>query len=116
MNSTKARKNARKATNRALAAALRSYGLTPNGEVWNQAKGLVKEGLTPKQAARLVRSTLSATEQDVARTKGRVTKAPVAQAPLPAQAQRVKDGKVLRDAKGRIVSREIQEALELING
>ena len=33
---------------------------------------------------------------------------------IPAQAQRVARGEVMRDAKGRIVSREVQEAFEVL--
>lgn len=37
--------------NKALAAALRAVGVTPNGEPWAQAKALVAEGCTPEEAA-----------------------------------------------------------------
>lgn len=118
MKNATARKSTRKSANRTLAAALRSHGLTPNGQVWADAKALVAKGLEPKAAARLVRSTLPAEEQDaaIARTKGtkvvEVTKAPVAQAPttpeqparrLSSRALDVKAGKVARDAKGRLL-------------
>lgn len=115
-------KRERKNINRTLAAALRAYGLTPNGQVWTDAKALVAQGFTPKQAARLVRSTLPDAEQEaaIAKVKGRIERAPVTQAPTPerklsSRAQEVKAGRVLRDAKGRLVSKDIQEALEILN-
>lgn len=40
-----------KSGNRELAAALRSLGVTPNGEPWAQAKALVAEGKSPEEAA-----------------------------------------------------------------
>lgn len=102
--------------NRKLANALRSYGLTPNGVVWLEAKKLVREGLSPKQAARLVRSTMPEAQQAAAIAKApKVVKATASQkATLPPQAQRVRDGKVMRDSKGRIVARDVQEAYEAL--
>lgn len=113
-------KRERKNINRTLAAALRAYGLTPNGQVWTDAKDMVAEGMTPKQAARLVRSTLPDAEQEaaIAKVKGRIERAPVTQAgerKLSSRAKEVKAGRVLRDSKGRLVSREIQEAIALVN-
>lgn len=115
------RKNMAKVNaNRTLAAVLRAHGLTPNGEVWTDAKRLVGEGLAPKQAARLIRSTLPEAAQVAAIAKATVkpviAHAPVAQAPQPkgtrlsSRAKDVKAGRVLRDAKGRLVSREVQDA------
>lgn len=40
-----------KSSNRELAAALRSLGITPNGEPWATAKALVAEGKSPEDAA-----------------------------------------------------------------
>lgn len=153
-----AKKSTKSARNKALAAAMRRQGLSPNGQVWAEAKALVAEGHGYNAAARLVRSTLPAKEQDeaIARKTERarkrlakaVEKAPVTQADeefsralerevtaeaeaevtanlhralgttkapvtqIPVQAQRVARGEVMRDAKGRIVSREIQQAWE----
>jgi hypothetical protein len=90
----------KKARNKALARAMRAQGLHPSGEVWVEAQRLATQGLAPKQVARLVRSTLPAEEQEALR------KAPIAQAPprkLSAQAEAVKEGKVARDAKGRLL-------------
>lgn len=135
----------RKAANKVLADALRSYGLTPNGKVWDEAKALVRFGLDAEAAARLTRSLLPEAEQvaAIARAKGKakapkrevvrsrevsneeaarimrereakkVEAAPISQAPkrLSSRAKDVKAGNVLRDSKGRLVSREVQEAL-----
>lgn len=128
-------RNDTKTANRTLARAIRAVGLVPNGQVWSDAKSLVGEGLSPEQAARLVRSLLPAAEQDAARSRvlGRTLKgatgtkvpnrprvpevAPVAQAPtrLSSRALEVKAGKVLRDSKGRLVSRDVQEAFADLN-
>lgn len=138
-----------KATNRTLAAALRAEGITPNGEPWSAAKDMLAQGLPPQAAARLVRSTLPEREQvkAMARKRAQATKAgtpkrrltpeeiargikalpkvehaPVSQAPkrTPQRAQDVKAGKVMRDAKGRLMSREaqreIEDTLALLNG
>lgn len=113
----------KKARNRMLAAKLRKQDITPNGVAWAEAKAvmshLIDEGLTPATASR-------AAAKAVAKA-GDYTKpepAPVAQAPtpkaepkakaLPTQAERVARGEVMRDSKGRIVSREVQEAWEAI--
>lgn len=128
---TKAEK---KAANRTLAAALRSEGLTPNGEAWANARALVADGLAPRAAARLVRSTLPEPEQVKALARKRVAgskrpltpaeiahalkasieHAPVSQAPkrTPERAKDVAAGKVMRDAKGRLLSREAQREIE----
>lgn len=102
--------------NRVLAAVLRAHGVTPNGDAWSQAKKLVGEGFSPKQAARLVRSTMPEAEQVKALA---IAQAPIAQAPAPkrklsSRAEQVRAGAVLRDSKGRLVSRDIQAVYELI--
>lgn len=133
----------RKALNRKLAAELRTYGLTPNGKVWEDGKALVAQGLTPKQAARLTRSVMpdDAQREAIARARdtgaASVAKADVAQVPTPepdtdaafraavtAEVEReaadldfepertvvlssraidVREGRVARDAKGRLL-------------
>lgn len=112
----------KRSRNRMLAAKLRKQNITPNGVPWAEAKAvmgaLIDDGLTPAAASRLAATTV-AKHGDYTKP----TPAPVAQAPepkaepkaLPSQAQRVREGQVLRDAKGRILPREVQEALEFIN-
>lgn len=43
-----------KASNRALAGALRELGIAPNGAAWDEAKALVAQGKSPNEAAALV--------------------------------------------------------------
>lgn len=134
MSATKTRT---RTVNRALAAAIRAQGGTPNGDTWATAKARLSEGATVQVAALLACAPVVEVQQE-----------PVSQAPvcadcenelalwdaaigdladvgewettcthtderpkaLPVQAQRVQEGKVMRDARGRIVSREIQQA------
>lgn len=129
-------KHQRRTLNRALAAELRTYGLTPNGEVWEEAKAIMATGLTPKQAARLTRSIQPDEVQRDAIAKARAqgansrpAKAEVVQVPtfseqlalevereaadldsepertvvLSSRAIDVREGRVRRDAKGRLL-------------
>lgn len=138
--------NSKKARNRALAAALREeFGTTSTPvmydglDIWGPAKGYLEQGLEPEQVARLVRSTLPPHVQDDIK-RAKVTqgaKKAMKAAPsvrkslashandaanhgtsqvLNEQAKAVKAGKVLRDAKGRILPREFSELLAEING
>lgn len=114
------RKSSKSIANRKLAAALRARKLTPNGQTWADAKALVNEGVTPKRAASVI-AALHAQEPELAALRERVVSAPVSQTSDPkrklsSRAKEVRQGKVLRDAKGRLVSREVQQALELVNG
>lgn len=118
--------------NRALAAAIREtvedMGLDkreyqPNGRLWGRAKRVLDAGAPITKAATL------AVEAEAARREGmdvhafmrkqtRVRKAPVTQVPeaFRVQAERVRKGEVMRDSRGRIVSRETQELVEFLTG
>lgn len=52
-------RHSRKATNKALAAAMRAEGLTPNGAEWDYAKKLMaEENLAPAMAAMYAREDM----------------------------------------------------------
>lgn len=116
--------------NRRLAQAIRDVvkaeGLDarlyqPNGDLWARAKRVLAKGAPVEVAAwHAVHAQSQATVDRIA---------PVAQVPTPtrkknarrnvpeafrAQQERVRKGEVLRDSKGRIVSRDVQEAVEAL--
>lgn len=116
-------RTARKVRNRLLAIHMREEGLTPNGDAWQEATvirdTLLEAGETLPQACRIAASHVrmwGTALQPKDAPDVRPEQAPVTQVQepkaLPAQAKRVQEGKVMRDAKGRILPRATQEAWE----
>lgn len=112
-----------KQINKTLAHAMRNNNLTPNGEPWAQAKAvrddLIAQGVAPKsacnKAAFRVARAEGCAQEVLAVVPEPVTQAPKADARpkrMPEQAKRVRDGKVARDAKGRILPAYVSEAME----
>lgn len=116
----------RKVRNRLLAIHMREEDVMPNGDAWDEATvirdTLLEAGETLPKACRMAASHVrmwgTALQPKAApdvRPKD-VEEAPVTQVQepkaLPAQAQRVARGEVMRDTKGRILPRATQEAWE----
>lgn len=99
-----------KQQNRTLAALIRAYGGVPNGDTWATAKARVKDGASLETAAFAAVTRIT----EAAVTQAPAKKAPKRKSPkvTPVQAQRVARGEVMRDTKGRIVSREVQSMVE----
>lgn len=139
----------RKARNRMLAARLRSEGIKPTGDAWQEAKVIrdtlhEEAGYSPAEACRIAAAhvrlwgtalnpkdtpdvrpedepkakpstgeTVEALETVVKAARKPVTQVQEPKAPAkrtPVQAQRVAAGEVMRDSKGRILPRSVQEA------
>lgn len=105
-------KQATKNRNRSLACLIRAYGETPNGDVWARAKEALANGASLESAAFIGVSGFTSANVSQAPAPKEAPKKRKSPSRMPVQAQRVREGKVLRDAKGRIVSRETQRALE----
>lgn len=100
----------KKQANRKLAAALRARRVTPNGDAWTEAKALVAAGMTPAQAAREVAIVHAAPEPKAKKEAKKDARPKATPKATPVQAQRVKEGKVARDAKGRILPATVSQA------
>lgn len=74
--------------NRELAAALRANGLTPNGDVWANAKALLAKGSTVENAA-----------AHLGMSRPRAVHEPVAQYHAPKRAAKAKQAKPRKQAK-----------------
>lgn len=69
-----------------------------------------------EEAADIMRKReMAAIIERLAKAQVEVEQAPISQGRLSSRAKDVKAGKVMRDAKGRLVSREVQEALAELN-
>lgn len=113
----------KKARNELLARAMRANGLSPQGEAWEQAKGvrdtLIEQGTRAKSACnkaafRVARGQAQAQEflaqEPVTQAPAQEAKTDARPKRMPEQAKRVQEGKVMRDSRGRILPAYVQEA------